>query len=435
MSERYDFITVGGGIVGLQLSALLASDGGRVLLLEKNNHVGGRAFVLEKDGFIIDNGIHLIRYGPKSATAKVFRKIKRELKFVDIGKSYFMDEDGSIKLFPTGPAGFIKTDMLSLKEKLSAIGMMLRIRKLSPEKWLDVSIQKWMDEMNIKKGLRKYFKLVSGSMLVCPFIEKSSAGELIRNVAKVLKAGKSVMYPERGWKYILNTLVDVINQTGEVRTGIKVEKIVIKNEKAIGVETSEGFFEGRNVICAVHPQFFLQGMIDEKVFSKEELTGLKNLRPTAGVSIDYCLSRKISDTKGLWYIWNPLSFGIFTSNLTPHLAPEGKSILTFFYPTAVEDMESPEKAKKRGDELERAISKLFPEINSVTEWKRVSHLKMVDGAEVNIEQYAEKRPGYKISKVENLFFAGDWTCAEGAGGDIGHESVIDCYRVITGKKL
>ncbi len=435
MNERYDFITVGGGITGLQISALLASDGLNVLVLEKNKEVGGRAFVLGKDGFILDNGIHLIRYGPKSATAKVFRKIRRELKFVDIGKSYFMDEDGSIKLFPTGPAGFIKTDMLSAREKLSAIGMMLKIRKLSPEKWLDVSIEKWMDEMGIKEGLRKYFKLVSGSMLVCPFIEKSSAGELIRNVAKVLKAGRSVMYPERGWKYILDSLVDVINQTGEIKTGIKVEKIVFKNEKAVGVETTDGFFEGKNVICAVHPRYFLQGMIEEKLFSRDELQKLKNLRPTAGVSIDYCLSKKLTEEKGLWYIWNPLSFGIFTSNLAPHLAPEGKSILTFFYPTAIEDMESTEKAKERSQELEKAISRLFPEINSATEWKRVSHLKMVDGAEVNIEQYAEKRPGHKISKVENLFFLGDWTCAEGAGGDIGHESVIDCYRVIIGKKL
>lgn len=435
MSEKYDFITVGGGIVGLQLSALLASDGVRVLLLEKSHHVGGRAFVLEKDGFTLDNGIHLIRYGPKSATAKVFRKIKRELKFVDIGKSFFMDEDGSIKLFPTSPSGFIKTDMLSAREKLSAFGLMLKIRKLSPERLLTVSVKEWMDELGIKGGLRKYFKLVSGSMLVCPFIEKSSAGELIRNVAKVLKAGKSVMYPQKGWKYILNSLTDVISQIGEVRTGVKVEKIVFKNKKAVGVETSEGFFEGKNVVCAVHPHYFLKGMIDEAIFSKEYLNKLKNIRPTAGVSVDYCISRKISETTGLWYIWNPLSFGIFTSNLAPHLAPAGKSILTFFYPTTVEDMESPEKAKEKEEELERAIYKLFPDIKSATQWKRVFHLKMVDGAEVSIEGYAEKRPGYKIPEVENLFFTGDWTCAEGAGGDIGHESVIDCYKVITGKKL
>lgn len=435
MVKKYDFITVGGGIAGLQLSALLASDGHHVLVMEKHTHPGGRAFVLEKDGFIIDNGIHLIRYGPKSATARIFRHIKRELRFVDIGKSYFMDEDGSIKLFPTGPSGFLRTDMLSVREKFKAMGLMFRIRNLSPERLLDVPLERWMDEMGIKGNLRKYFHLVSGSMLVCPFPDRSSAGELIRNVAKVLKAGKSVMYPERGWKYIFDVLLDVIIQTGEVRNGLKAEKIVVKNGEAKGVDTAEGFFEAKAVICAVHPRDFLTGLIDESLIPPQILERFRTIRPTAGVSIDYCLSRKISDSTGLWYMWNPLSFGIFTSNLAPHLAPQGKSLLTFFYPTSVEDMESPEKAKKRAEELDEAVHRLFPSLKECVEWKRVSHLKMVDGVEVNIYQYAEKRPGYRIPGIGNLFFVGDWTCAEGAGGDIGHESVIGCYREITGKKI
>ena len=42
---------------------------------------------------------------------------------------------------------------------------------------------------------------------------------------------------------------------------------------------------------------------------------------TAGVVIDYGLKRKVSQDDGLWYLWEPMSFGNFTSNLRPDTAP------------------------------------------------------------------------------------------------------------------
>jgi phytoene desaturase len=49
-------IVIGGGITGLATAALLARDGHRVTLLEKQAAVGGRAGVWERDGFRFDTG-------------------------------------------------------------------------------------------------------------------------------------------------------------------------------------------------------------------------------------------------------------------------------------------------------------------------------------------------------------------------------------------
>lgn len=49
-------VVIGGGVAGLATAALLAREGHAVRLLEKNDRVGGRAGVLERDGFRFDTG-------------------------------------------------------------------------------------------------------------------------------------------------------------------------------------------------------------------------------------------------------------------------------------------------------------------------------------------------------------------------------------------
>lgn len=56
MSTRPKVIVIGGGIAGLASAALLARDGYRVTLLEKNAALGGRAGSWTRDGFRFDTG-------------------------------------------------------------------------------------------------------------------------------------------------------------------------------------------------------------------------------------------------------------------------------------------------------------------------------------------------------------------------------------------
>jgi len=54
--NRKNVIIVGAGFGGLAAAALLARDGYRVTVIEKNEQVGGRASVWKKDGFVFDMG-------------------------------------------------------------------------------------------------------------------------------------------------------------------------------------------------------------------------------------------------------------------------------------------------------------------------------------------------------------------------------------------
>ena len=430
----YDFIVVGGGINGLQIAALLAYEGQKVLLLEKTDHIGGRAFVWEKDGFKVDYGLHLIRFGPDSALARTFRRLGYEIQFNKLGTSYIY-EDGNKKIFPTSPVQFLRTDVMSWVEKLKAVPLLLKLKGLK-DQWKDllhIPVSKWIKENNITGGLRKYFELVTGSMLVCPFIDIASTGELLFNMSKVLKTGKSVMYPRGGWEPLLNFLQTTINKNGEIRVKSKVTGVEIEKDSARGVYVGGEFIESKNIIINL-PVQQLWNILDENKFPEEYVERTSRLIPTAGVVVDIGLKKKVSKENGLLYFYKPMAFGMFTSNIDSSVVPQGKQLLTFFYPTSVEDMKDKELRKKRENEIIEAIFATW-DIEGNLEWKRVLHLTMVDGAQINIRQTRELRPGYKLPGVKNVFLVGDSLGAPGAGGDVGHESVHGVYRTITGREI
>ena len=151
--------------------------------------------------------------------------------------------------------------------------------------------------------------------------------------------------------------------------------------------------------------------------------------------LDYGLKRKVSKDSGLWYLFDPMSFGMFTSNLCPSVAPSGKQLLTWLQPTEPEEMADKETAKKIETKLEESIFGFFPGLEDAVEWRRAMHLTMVDGVEVNINQHRGKRPGYAVPGIDNLFLVGDSLKGPGAGGDVGHESVLGCYEKMTGKPV
>jgi len=59
-NKEYDFVIIGSGMGGLACAYILASEGFKVVVLEKNNQIGGNLQVFSRDKCIFDTGVHYI---------------------------------------------------------------------------------------------------------------------------------------------------------------------------------------------------------------------------------------------------------------------------------------------------------------------------------------------------------------------------------------
>jgi phytoene dehydrogenase-like protein len=428
-------IIVGAGINGLLLGALLAHDGEEVTVFEKNNHPGGRAFLYEYGGYIMDYGVHLTRFGPRSSLAKIMNRIGSGVSFRKLGPSYVIDRNGRKVLFPTSPDGIFKSGMFTFLEKVKLIGLLLKIKKGEfNEGYMDVSLRDWLNLNRITGGVRRYLELISASVMVCPFLEKTSAGEMFRNLHKVFTTGHSVEYLDGGWKPVYNALVAEIEKKGAIHYGVKVDSVTLGKGKASGVTAGRKKYKADRVVINLPVQEIFD-ILPEVKFDREYVKLCRNLVPTSGIFFDIALKSRVGDYDGLLYTYSPMAYGMITSNLAEGLAPEGGQLLTMLYPTTMEDVRDTNLRMQRKEELWVAIKKYFPSIEDHILWKRETSLKMIDGAQVNTNQTEHKRPGPALPGFSNLYLVGDSIAAPGAGGDVGNESVLIAYYVITGKTL
>jgi phytoene dehydrogenase-like protein len=433
LKDDWDFIIVGAGICGLSLGALLVNDGYNVLILEKAKKTGGRAKVVEKNGFTMDYGMHTVRFGRKSALAKTLETIREKgqekFEFTEFGRSYyFLEKYGDPKwtVAPTGLKGITKGTYLGPMKLKNVIFRLLMAKK---KKNLGISVEEWQDKRKFNEQGTLFLRYVTSSLQVCPFLERASMGELRRNLGEVIRKRISATYPIGGWKLIFDRLLEKITKgNGQILTKKKVDEVILEDNQAKGVKCEDQIFNCKKVVIATPVQEIFN-FLDESVYDPEFVNLCKNLRPTAGLSIDFALKEKISEDSGLFFIDNPFAFGYFTSNLDKGCAPENKQLLTFCSIFNVEDLDDPDYGGELLMNLRQKLFFAFPGLEENIEFERPL-FTIFDGAEVNINQYQELRPGFKVPGIDNLYLVGDSTAGEGAGGDIGHNSVWDTYNLI-----
>jgi squalene-associated FAD-dependent desaturase len=410
-------VIIGGGFAGLAAGVRLSERGHEVALLERRNHLGGRAysFIDQKTGDIVDNGQHLFMgcYHHTIAFLETIDRIDR-LKFQARPRVDFLDRDG-LSSFDCPPlpaplnvlAGLLKMKGLGIGDKLRAFNVGRAIKSngnLSPGA---ITVDQWLDELGQSPLIKKrfWYPMVIATLNQSPDIASARMLKVVLQRAfggnsksariGISRVGLSDLYTDGASDYIKA-------RGGDVQTGAQVRRFVIEQGVVAAVELKDGQrIEGDYFISAVPPEALFAILPDD--LRKKEFASLMTLGSSPIVSINLWFDRSIIDHEFVGLL-GTRSQWIFNKDLI--MSPGKQSNQVAVIISAARDFVDWTK----NDLVDMAISELH-ELLPASRGAELLHSVIVKEREATLSHSVESdslRPGPRTS-IPNLILAGDWT--------------------------
>ena len=427
----YDVIVIGAGYGGLSIGALMAKRGRSVLIFEQSRALGGRARSDAKDGYTLDYGWHVNRFGEDGAAAAVLRRLGEEIEWAGEGAS-LVHFEGRLHPRPSSVTGFLTTGMLPLADRLRLLLALLRALRARPADWYERSWAQFVRQTTDSSAVLKLCKLFSYGIFA-PDPETASAGEVIYFIQCARKAREVTAMPVGGTKQIVDKLAGAIREAGgQVRTEARVEHILVEDGRAVGVRAGGQTYLAGTVVFTPPVQQLFRVLADE-FLPGEFWEYAANLEPTAAISLDFGLRERIVEGVGsVVDLDGPMAMGAFPSNLDPGLAPEGKQLATFLVSLSPEEVEDEETVEAATRKLKDWIETLYPGFFEQVEWERRLVLPVVDGVHLKVGQAYLDRHAIASPHIRGLFFVGDTVKAEGCSSDIAFAAALEAEELIEG---
>jgi phytoene desaturase len=248
--EEYDVVVIGAGIGGLTCAAYLAKKGRKVKVFEQHFVPGGCCTSFSRKGFKFDAGVlHLTGGKESGAFQKVMSALgmEQELEFKEqfqrfVFPDFTYDSTRNVadypeklkEMFPGEADGITKLfdTINSIYEdikRLPALSLLLR-------KYREKSYQDLIDEY-VKNT--KVKALVNANWHLWNPAWKNSAIDFASLM--VSETIRGYFYPLGGIQAVPDALVRVLKRYGgEIEYRTFVDKIILENGKAIGIETRKG---------------------------------------------------------------------------------------------------------------------------------------------------------------------------------------------------
>jgi phytoene dehydrogenase-like protein len=423
----FDVIVVGGGWGGLGTAALLSRRGAHVLLLEARGSLGGRASYEERDGFLVDFGVHAHRFGRDGAAAALYRELGESLDLVEPGDGV-VEYRGKEYPVPLRARQFAASKILDRRSEARLIRALKPLILSKPDSMYGVSIKEAVPS-GTDKDTSDFVSALAGLGLISKDISMTSAGELAWFLHRAVRSvNHLIAFPRRGCHQHVQRLSAAVRDRGEVRTGLKARSVVLEKGRAAGVETDEGRMLANAVVLAV-PAPRVPGLLPEGCVPERMVAKLSGIVPSAGLSWDIGLRRAVTDAH-MVFVVDPLIIGAFPSNYDHLLCPPGMQLSTWCMPLSLRTFAEPDAVRREIAVLRRKVFHMFKQLEDNILWERMLKLPVIDGAVPLVSQSWPRRPGPELDAVEGLFLGGDTVGVPGEGGDIAFRSAIECAAMV-----
>jgi protoporphyrinogen oxidase len=446
MVGKKNICIIGAGIGGLTTGALLTKKGYSVTIFEKESLIGGRAISFHPFDFTLEEYEKLLsRFHMNIAFSEpdlntIFKKnmpggYKLDFGYHAIGGGVLSNVNGILSElndqveFLESNVGLIKENgydfpFLSKVDKIKILPNILRLF-LSGEK----TMQK-LDSVSITETIKKYGKgkmklileIFSRSITTMNNLDKISTGEMFRAQKNLLKGSKPVGYPKGGLVSITQKLADyIIENGGKIFLKTPVKKVIIKNNKAVGVmaDDKEQFFD--IVISNILVQNLFT-IVDEKYFPKKYVKETKSLKGTGSLCAYYSLKKVDPSLIGKTFHFIERDVGVegndavgmidfMSADHDAGLSPSGEYLIQSYIICTPEEARDEKTLKTLRKLLDKNLKVLVPDFRSNLKWSIYPAIWHLDGVAKTIDNV---KPDIR-TPVENLYLVGDCVKAPGIG--------------------
>ena len=319
-------LIIGGGLGGLLSGAQLAKAGHKVIIFERVPMVGGRFMNLDYKGYTLTSGaLHMIPHGPSGPLGTMLKEVGADVEIIPSIPEAFLRipvDGGGYRDIPF--RDFPK--LLSWKNRLKFyyISLLSRIKNQEP-KPLKNWFYPFIDDLWMVKFSDSFF-----GWSVSLTSEQISAEEgiaIINNSYHYCGPG----VPVGGCGAVIDALEKVIlSGGGEIYTHSQVNKIILTNERAVGVEVEGKNISGDIVISNIGHQATAQLYNHPQTSEFEKYQkNINKIKPSEGIKICLGANRPLLGHGGI--LLTPYCKRINgvneVTNIDPSLAPEGKHLI------------------------------------------------------------------------------------------------------------
>lgn len=454
VEESYHVIIVGGGAAGTACAALLSTWGLKVLLLEKNRHLGGRASTLQLgSGFNIDSGVHGIPYYDLGSLKLIEKELKIHIDLIDYDPLlafYDADEEICVEVSNFSNEGLKEVDRIWGKGRfIKVLDYLRKATKEDANKLDSTSVQDFFGQFSGYMQFQQLITAINGMITIRP--ELGSAGEFVRSFSKLFSSKRPITYPRlNGIQSISELMADICKENGgEVFTSAKVTEILVAHGKVKGIQVDLFDAEGNkktseikaeSVIVTIPLQFLFE-IISSEFFQESLINKIKSLKDkqSCAQGIGLAFKEQLLDD----FPWNPKCWGAIVfqpgkrprylsvpSALVEGLAPPGEHYMFYGVVATPDEIQDKKGTKARLKTLITELNALFPRLKEFKGWHFSGSSEMVLGTAKRVGMTGEFKPANMSQDVEGLFFAGDTAEGNGPGLECTYDSALKCAKKV-----
>lgn len=269
-------VIIGGGVAGLSTGIYAKQNGFEPLVLEQHTVPGGVCTAWKRKGYTIDGCIHwLMGTSPGSEMRQLYEEVgvlQGDPLFPITEYARFFEEGSGLAVHFSRDMGRMEEEMLAISptDKPVIRGFVEAIRKVSgmPMPVLKPSDMRSLGEkVKLWAGMAPYLPLVMRSMKRMDAFGAEFKSSTLRKflphlfvpempllfglvLLAQLEKGELSGYRGGSLQFALRMAERYRGLGGELRLGTKVTRILVKGERAVGVELADGSVEKADVVVS-----------------------------------------------------------------------------------------------------------------------------------------------------------------------------------------